>query len=160
MDMAQHMNLKKITMRIPVGKLEPLVGLHPGNPSQVVGNKIEEEEYDMRVEGEVEEEAVGNMQESEAPQQRKIIRVATPYTKLLHVFTVDDARDMYSNDATATFKEMKMLKRKKIYGNYAIEGTIAISNDDEDNMELAKWLRSDFLSPTAFTDMVMLRIFP
>lgn len=40
---------------------------------------------------------------------------------------MDDARDMYSSDVTATFRERRRLKGKKLYGNYAVEETIIIS---------------------------------
>ena len=33
------------------------------------------------------------------------MRVQTPQSKLVHVLMVEDARDMYSQDATATFRE-------------------------------------------------------
>ena len=81
------------------------------------------------------------MQELEAPQRKKAMRVATPQSKLVHVLTVDDARGMYSRDATATFRGRRKLKGKKPYSNYAVEKTIAISSEDEDDMDLAKRLR-------------------
>jgi hypothetical protein len=70
---------------------------------------------------------------------------------------VDDARDMYSRNATATFREQRKLKGKKLYSDYAVEETIAISSEDEDDMELAKRLRSDPPSPTAFAGMVRVK---
>lgn len=60
---------------------------------------------------------------------------------------MDDVRDMYSMDVTATFRERTRLKGKKLYINYSMEETMAISSEDEDNMELAKQLRSDPLCP-------------
>lgn len=83
--------------------------------------------------------------------------VATPQSKLVPVLTVDDARDMYSRDATAAFKERRRTKGKKLYGDYAVEETIAISSEDEDDMELAKRLRSDPPSPTMFAGMVKVK---
>ena len=71
--------------------------------------------------------------------------------------TVDDAWDMYSQDATATFREMKKIKGKKLYGDYALEMTIAISSKDEDDIELAKQLRSDPPSPSAFAGTVRVK---
>ena len=109
------------------------------------------------MEGEVEEGATGYTQESEAPQRKKAMRAATPQSKLVPILTVDDARDMYSRDATATFRERRKLKGKKLYGDYAIEETIAISSEDEDDMELAKRLRSDPPSPGAFAGMVKVK---
>lgn len=50
--------------------------------------------------------------------------------------TVDDENEIYSNDPTTTFRERKMLKGKKFYGDYAMEETIAISSGDEDDMDL------------------------
>jgi hypothetical protein len=82
---------------------------------------------------------------------------ATPQSKLVPVLTVDDARDMYSRNATATFREQRKLKGKKLYSDYAMEETIAISSEDEDDMELAKRLRSDPPSPTAFAGMVRVK---
>ena len=85
------------------------------------------------------------------------MRVATPQSNLVPVLTVDDARDMFSKDATATFRERRRLKGKKLYGNYAVEETIAISSEDEDDIELAKRLRSDPPSSTAFAGMVRVK---
>ena len=47
---------------------------------------------------------------------------------------------MYSRDATATFCEKTLLKGKKLYGDYSMEETIAISSEDEDDLELGKQL--------------------
>ena len=73
------------------------------------------------------------------------------------VLTVDNARDMYSRAATAMFRERRRLKRKKLYGDYAVEETIAISSEDDDDIELTKRLRSDPPSPTAFAGMVRVK---
>ena len=70
---------------------------------------------------------------------------------------VDDARDMYSRDVTATFRERRRLKGKKLYGDYAVEDMICISNEDEDDMELAKRLRLDPPPPTTFAGMVRVK---
>ena len=85
------------------------------------------------------------------------MRAATPQSKLVSVLTVADAKDMYSRDTTATFRERRMLKGKKLYGDYAVEETIAISSEDEDDMELAKRLRSDPASPGAFAGNVRVK---
>ena len=68
------------------------------------------------------------------------MRVATPQSKLVPQLTVEDAREMYSRDATAVFREKRLLKGKKLYGDYALEETIAISSEDEDDFELGKRL--------------------
>lgn len=54
-------------------------------------------------------------------------------------------------------RKRRKLKGKKLYGNYAVEETIAISSKDKDNIELAKRLTSDAPSPTAFTCMVRIK---
>ena len=162
MDMARRVNPEEFVQRAPVGSPEPLVGLHPGTSSRGPADDVEEEEEqeeqeEQKAEGEVEEGATGYTQESEAPQRKKAMRVATPQSKLVPVLTVDDARDMFSRDATATFRERRRLKGKKLYGDYAVEETIAISSEDEDDIELAKRLRSDPPSPTAFAGMVRVK---
>ena len=85
------------------------------------------------------------------------MRTATLQSKLVLVLTVDDARDMYSRDTTATFRDRQRLKGKKLYGNYVVEETITISSEDEDDMKLAKRLRSDPPSPTVFAGMVRVK---
>ena len=111
MDMARRVNPTKFAMRAPVRAPKPLVGLHPCTSSRGPCDEVEEEEEeqeeqeDQKAEGEVEEGATGYTQESEAPQRKKAMRVATPQSKLVPVLTVDDARDMYSKDATAMFRE-------------------------------------------------------
>ena len=162
LDIARRIDPGEFVMRAPVQLPEPLIELHPGNPSVGAGGEVgeeeeEEEEEEEKVEGEVEEGATGFTQESEAPQRKKAMRAATPQSKLVPVLTVDDARDMYSRDATATFRERRRLKGKKLYGDYAVEETIAISSEDDDDMELAKRLRSDPPSPTAFAGMVRVK---
>jgi hypothetical protein len=143
---------------------EPLVGVHPGNPSRGPNDEeaedmeeMEEEEEGTRAEGEEEGGVTGFTQQSEAPQRKKAMRAATPQSKLVPDLTVDDARDMFSRDATAAFRERRKLKGKKLYSDYAVEDTIAISSEDEDDMELAKRLRSDPPSPTAFAGMVRVK---
>ena len=43
--------------------------------------------------------------------EKKAMRVATPSSKQARArLTVDDARDIYSRDATATFREKRLLK--------------------------------------------------
>ena len=114
-------------------------------------------EEDDKVEGDVEEGATGYTQESEAPQRKKALLIATPQSKMVPLLTVDDAREMYSRDATAAFRDRRRMKGKKLYSEYAVEETIAISSEDEDNMELAKRLRSDPPSPTAFAGIVRVK---
>ena len=58
------------------------------------------------------------------------MRLATAQSKMVSVFIVDNARDLYSRDMTSTFRERKRLKGKKFYGNYAVEETMAISSED------------------------------
>ena len=41
------------------------------------------------------------------------MRVATLQSKLVPVLTMDDARDMFSRDATTAFRERRRLKAKK-----------------------------------------------
>lgn len=82
------------------------------------------------------------------------MRVVTPQSKLMHVLIMDDGRDMNSRDATATSRERRRLKGKKLYANYAIEETIAISIEDENDMEIAKMLPP---SPLAFYGMVRVK---
>ena len=142
LDKARRINPKEITTRAPIQIHEPLVGLHSGNLSWVVGGEMEEEEEEdeeeeEKVDGEVEERATGFSQESEASQRKKVLRVATLQSKLVQVLIVGDARDMYSRDATATFRVRKRLKGKELYGNYAVEEAITISSKDRDDMELA-----------------------
>ena len=162
LDRARRINPEEMAMRATTQVPEPLVELHPGNPSRTAGGEVEEEEEEEEheeeeKEGDVEEGATGFTQESEAPQRKKAMRAATPQSKLVPVLTVDDARDMYSRDATATFRERRKLKGKKLYGDYSVEETIAISSEDEDDIELAKRLRSDPPSPTAFAGMVRVK---
>lgn len=160
-DRARRVNLEEVSMRALVVAPEPLVQLHPGTSSQGPRDEVEEEEEgeeEEKAEGEVEEGATGFTQESEAPQRKKTMRVATPQSKMVLVLTVDDARDMYFCDATATFRERRKLKGKKLYGNYAVDETIAISNEDDDDLDLAKRLRSDAPSPTAFAGMVIVKL--
>ena len=164
-DRARRVNPAELAMIVPYSAPEPLATVHPGSSSRMPGDEEEEEEEEdaeedeeeHRVEGEVEEGATGFTQESEAPSRKKAMRVATPQSKLVPVLTVDDARDMFSRDATATFRERRKIKGKKLYSDYAVEETIAISSEDEDDRELAKRLRSDPPSPGAFAGMVMVK---
>jgi hypothetical protein len=160
-DRARRVNPAELAMMVPYAAPEPLVQLHPGQSSRGPRDEGEEEEEEEgeepRQEGEVEEGATGFTQESEAPQRKKAMRVATPQSKLVPVLTVDDARDMYSRDATEVFRERRKIKGKKLYSDYAVEETIAISSEDEDDMELAKRLRSDPPSPGAFAGMVRVK---
>jgi hypothetical protein len=67
---------------------------------------------------------------------------------------MDNTNDMYFKAATATFMERKRLKGNKFYGEYAVEETLAISSEDENDMKLAKQYRSDPPSHTTFDGMV------
>lgn len=98
----------------------------------------EGEEEEEKVEVEVEEGATGFTQDFETLQRKKAMWVATPQSKLVPILTVDNARDMFSRDATAAFMERMRLKGKKLYSDYIVEETIAVSSKDEDNMELTK----------------------
>ena len=49
------------------------------------------------------------------------------------------------------------MKGKKLYDDYTVEETIAISNEDEDDVELAKRLKYDAPSPTTFAGMVIVK---
>jgi len=149
MDMARRINPEVLAAREPAPLPEPLVGLHPGDSNLGDGGEAgeEEEEEDLPVEGDVEEGATGFTQESEAPLRKKAMLTATPQSKLLPALTIADARDMYSRDATATFRERRKLKGKKLYGDYSVEETIAISSEDEDDFELGKRLREEPTSP-------------
>ena len=163
LDMARRINPEEFALRAPVQMPEPLIELHPGNPALTgtveLGEDEEEEEEEGgdKVEGDMEEGATGFTQESEAPQRKKAMRAATPQSKLVPVLTVDDVRDMFSRDATAAFRERRKMKGKKLYSDYAVEETIAISSEDEDDLELAKRLRSDPPSPTAFAGILRVK---
>jgi hypothetical protein len=152
-DRTRRVNPAELAMMVPYAAPEPLVQLHPGQSSRGPRDEGEEEEEEegeeRRQEGEVEEGATGFTQESEALQRKKAMRVATPQSKLVPVLTVDDARDMYSRDATEVFRERRKIKGKKLYSDYAVE--------DEDDMELAKRLKSDPPSPGAFAGMVRVK---
>ena len=136
------MNLEEMAI---VAVPQPLMLLHPGEPSGTAAGEVEEEEEEEEEEREGEEKegeefVTGFTQESEAPLRKKAMRVATPQSKLVPVLTVEDAREMYSRDATAVFREKRLLKGKKLYGDYSLEETIAISSEDEDDFELGKRL--------------------
>ena len=166
LDMARRINPDENALRPPPMIPEPLVGLHPGDPSRgpngdgeegMEEEEEEEEDDGTRADGEEEAGGTGFTQQSEAPRRKKAMRAQTPQSKLVPDLTVDDARDMFSRDATAAFRERRKLKGKKLYTEYAGEETIAISSEDEDDMEFAKRLRSDPPSPTAFAGMVRVK---
>ena len=103
----------------------------------------------------MEEGATGFTQESEAPLRKKAMRTATPQSKLVvPALTIADAREMYSRDATETFRERRKLKGKKLYGDYSVEETIAISSEDEDDFELGKRLREEPTGPTVIASNI------
>jgi len=162
-DRARRVSPEEVAMRAMVVAPEPLVQLHPGTSSRGPRDGVEDQdedeqmEEDDKVEGDVEEGATGYTQESEAPQRKKALLIATPQSKMVPLLTVDDAREMYSRDATAAFRDRRRMKGKKLYSEYAVEETIAISSEDEDDMELAKRLRSDPPSPTAFAGIVRVK---
>ena len=70
-------------MRAIIHVPEPLVGLHPGNLSGTSAGEVEEEEEEK--EGDVEEGAMAFTQESEAPQHKKAMQVATLQSNLIPV---------------------------------------------------------------------------
>ena len=142
----------------------PLVMLHPGGPSGVADEEEEEEEEEddttMDEAGErleLEGGLTGHTQQSEAPRRKKPLQTGTPQSKLVPDLTVDDARDMYGRDATAAFRERRRGKGKKLYSDYAPDETIAISSEDDDDRDMAKRLRSDPPSPTAFAGLIRVK---
>ena len=141
----------------------PLVMLHPGGPSGLADDREEEEEEDEAAMDEGVERLdtnvgfTGHTQQSEAPRRKKALQTGTPQSKLVPDLTVDDARDMYARDATAAFRDRRRGKGKKLYSDYAPEETIAISSKDEDDREMAKRLRSDPPSPTAFAGLIRVK---
>jgi hypothetical protein len=86
-DRAKRVSPEEVAMRAMVVAPEPLVQLHPGTssggPRDEVEEHDEEEEMDEdeKVEGDVEELATGYTQESEAPQRKKAMLIATPSQK-------------------------------------------------------------------------------
>lgn len=50
---------------------------------------------------------------------------------------------MFARDAMAVFRERMKNKGKKLYNDYALKETIAISSEDKDDQEVAKRLRLD-----------------
>ncbi len=164
MDIARSINDEEFATPVPFEAVEPLAMLHPGDPAPTEGGDAGEEEVededveeeeeedghedDLPVGGDVEEGATGFTQESEAPLRKKAMRTATPQSKLVvPTLTIADAREMYSRDATETFRERRKLKGKKLYGEYSVEETIAISSEDEDDFELGKRLREEPTGP-------------
>lgn len=87
-----------------------------------------------------------------------MVWATTPQSKIAPALTIYDAKDMLSRDAAAMFKEMRKLKVKKIYVGNVMEETIAISNEDKDDMEFAKGLRLDSPSLTMFVGMVKMKL--
>lgn len=158
MDVARRINPEEIVILGPFAAPEPLVGVHPGLPALTEagepGEEEVEEEEEAPLEGDVEEGATGYTQESEAPLRKKAMLTATPQSKLVPAFSVDDARDMYSRDATANFRERRKLKGKKLYGDYSVDETIAISSEDEDDFELGKRLREEPTGPGGFASNI------
>ena len=135
--MARRINLGKFAMRTPVVIPEPLVGLHLGNPSRGPGDEMEEgkEDEDTKAEGEV-----GSYVGIKSLSTKEVVQVVTPYNKLVPNLTVDNEKEIYSSDPTTTFRERKRLKGRKLYGDYAMEETIALSSRDEDHMDLPNGL--------------------
>lgn len=56
------------------------------------------------------------------------------------------------------FYERKRSKGKKLYSDYALVDTIAISSKDNDDCDMAKRLRSNALSPMAFTGLIRVKL--
>ena len=142
--------------RAPVNELEPLITVYPGDDEEAE-DEVEAEEEEGEEEEEEEATRTRPTQQSAAPRRKKVLRTGTPQSKLVPNLTVDDARDMFSRDATAAFRERRSGKGKKLYNEYAPEETIAISSEDDDDRELAKRLRSDPPSPSAFAGMVRVK---
>lgn len=61
------------------------------------------------------------------------MHAAMPQSKLVPDLIVDHVNDMFSSDATAMFQKCRKLKGGKLYSECAIEETITISSEDEDN---------------------------
>lgn len=92
LDMARQINLEEMAMRAIISIPEPLLVLHPGNPSRTVGGKVEEQEHEEKEkEGNLEERATGYTQESKALQRKKATQIATPQSKFAPILMVDDA---------------------------------------------------------------------
>ena len=101
-----------------------------------------------RIEGEEEAEVTSHTQLAEALRQKKAMRAATPQTKVIPNLTMDNAREMFSNDTTIAFREQMKLKGNKLYSEQAVEETITISSEDEDDMSLQ---RKRGLPPSPFS---------
>lgn len=95
--------------------------------------------------------------QSEAPWWKKALQIGIPQSKLILGLTVDDARYMYAMDAIVAFCKCRKGEGKELYNNYVLEETIAISNEDKDDYEIAKRLRLDPLSPSTFAGMVRVK---
>jgi hypothetical protein len=146
----------------PILHEQPLIMLHPGGSSGAgLGEGEEKEEEPPMGEGELRLELdaglTGHTQQSEAPWRKKALQTGTPQSKLVPDLTLDDARDMYARDATSAFRERRRGKGEKLYSDYAAEETIAISSEDDDDREMAKRLRSDPPSPTAFAGLIRVK---
>lgn len=83
--------------------------------------------------------------------------IATPQSKFVPDLSVDDARDMYTRDATVAFHERRKGKGKKLSNEYIKKDTIAISSESDDNRKMAKRLRFDLPSPTASTGLIRVK---
>ena len=169
MDMTRRVNLEEFAMRALFGAPKPLVRVNPGTSSRGPGDKVEEEEEqeqqeDMKAEGEVEEGAMGYTQcafcssgrNPKPPNGRKLCgwqprRVSWCLSSLWTMLGT-----CTSGTQSHVYGEEK-IKGKKLYGNYTVEETIAISSEDEDDIELAKRLRSNPPSPIAFAGMVRVK---
>lgn len=57
-------------------------------------------------------------------------------SKLVPNLTVDDTMDMFSRDATTMFRKCRNLKGEKLYSEYVVDETIAISTENKDDMSL------------------------
>lgn len=86
------------------------------------------------------------------------MRITTLESKHVLDLTINDAKDMCSRDAMATFRERKVLEGKKLYSKFEQAETIAINNKDKDDMKLAKLVSSHPSSPTTFAGMVMVKL--
>lgn len=120
---------------------EPLfVMLHLGGTSHAREEREgegedEDEEMEEEVEdvatmddkGDIPDTVVGliwHIQHSKAPRRKKAMLARTPQSKLISDLMVDNARDMYAQNATTAFCDMRKDKAKKLYSEYAPEETI------------------------------------
>lgn len=91
-----------------------------------------------------------------APQHMKAMPTGTSQSKLILALTMHNTKDIYVQNATIAFRDMKRGKGKKMHSNYAPKETIITSKEDKDDCEMVKHLRSDPTSPTTFAHSVLM----